>query len=208
MEVAVALVLALLLIKNTGLNQFFRTIFILPLGIPTVVAATNMSYIFSTNGWFNKVLRDLHIIATPVMWTEGGFTSLFMVILSDMWKVTPLVMLILMAGLSNIDEDLYRAARIDRANTWQIFRNITLPLVMPAITMAVIIRGIDAFRIFGLPLVLMGHNLKVLGTYAYLEYAEYNNVHLSAASSTILLFMILLSLTFYIRIVGRKAVES
>jgi trehalose transport system permease protein len=134
----------------------------------------------------------------------GGVRSLIMVILSDCWKVTPLVMLILLAGLAAIDRDLYRAARIDGAGGFYIFRRITLPLLLPFITAAVIIRGIDAFRIFALPLILMGQNLKVIGTYAYLEYVEYNNPYLSAASSVLLLSMILVAVLIYIKAVGRK----
>ena len=116
-------------------------------------------------------------------------------------------MLILLAGLESIDRDLYRAARIDGANSLYIFRRITLPMLLPFITAAVIIRGIDAFRIFALPLILMGQNLKVIGTYAYLEYAEYSNPYLSAASSVLLLFMILTAVLIYIRAVGRKGMS-
>lgn len=95
---------------------------------------------------------------------------------------------------------------MDGAQGCYIFKRITFPLLLPSITACVIIRGIDAFRIFALPLILMGQNLKVIGTYAYLEYMEYNNVYLSSASSVILLIMILMTLLFYIRIVGKKGI--
>jgi len=109
--------------------------------------------------------------------------------------------------LQSIDRQLYKSARIDGAGTLYIFRRVTLPLLLPSLTAAVIIRGIDAFRIFSLALVLMGQNLKVVGTYAYLEYSEYNNEHLSAASSVVLLGVIMLAVAVYIRSVGKKGLQ-
>ncbi len=77
---------------------------------------------------------------------------------------------------------------------------------MPWISACVIIRGIDAFRIFALPLILVGQNVKVIGTYAYLEYVEFNNPYTSAASSVILLVMILIAVLLYIKAVGKKGI--
>jgi trehalose transport system permease protein len=167
-----------------------------------------MSYMFSTSGWINRILIDLSLMDSPVYWMAGGLKSLLMITLADCWKVTPIVMMILLAGLQSIDRDLYRAARIDGASGFYIFRRITFPLLLPFITMAIIIRGIDAFRIFALPLILMGQNLKVIGTYAYLEYMEYNNPYLSAASSVVLLVMILTGVAIYIKAVGRKGIAA
>lgn len=203
-ELAIGMVLALLLTYNNKLRVIIRPLFILPLAIPTVVVGVMMGYIFSTSGWLNHILLRLHIIERPIMWMGGGFKSLFMIILADSWKVTPFVMLILSAGLESIDRQLYNSARIDGASVFYIFRRITIPLLMPSITSAIIIRGIDAFRIFALPLILMGQNLKVIGTYAYLEYIQYGNIYLSSASSTILLFMILIAVIFYIRLTGKR----
>lgn len=203
-EITLGLVLALLLFKNSGLKRFLRPLFILPLAIPTAVAGVTMGYLFSNSGWINRILMDIGLIKSPIYWMSGGIRSLMMVALADTWKVTPIVMLILLTGLQSIDDSLYKAARIDGAGNFYIFRRVTLPLLMPAITSAVIIRGIDAFRIFALPLILMGQNLKVVGTYAYLEYAEFNNYYTSAASSVILLLMIFTAVIVYIKTAGRK----
>ncbi|MGA1844992.1 MAG: carbohydrate ABC transporter permease [bacterium] len=208
LEIFAGLLLAMILaarIKGTGI---LKSLFMLPLAIPTVVAAVMMSYLFSTSGWINRILLDLGIIHAPVMWLQGGVKSLFTIMAADSWKVTPLVMLILLAGLQSIDRDLYKAARIDGAGGWYTFRRVTLPLLMPCITAAVIIRGIDAFRIFSLALILMGENLKVIGTYAYLEYAEYNNPYLSAASAVILFLMIMGAVFLYIKAAGKKGVQA
>jgi len=206
LELFFGLALALLLSTRYRFLRLLRSVFVLPFAIPTVVTGVIMSYLFTGGGWVNRILIDMAIIRTPINWMSGGFRSLIMVTLADCWKVTPLVMLILLAGLESIDRELYRAARIDGASDFYIFKRITLPLLMPSITTAVIIRGIDAFRIFALPLILMGQHLKVVGTYSYLEYMEYGNPYTSAASSTILLVMIMSAVLFYIRSVGERGV--
>jgi len=207
-ELLVGMMMALILARSRPGNNLIRTLFLLPLAIPTVVVGVMMSYIFSTSGWLNRILTDLHILTTPVHWTSGGPISLTMVILADSWKVTPLVMLILLAGLKSIDRTLYEAARVDGADAIQVFRRISLPLIMPYVTTAVIIRGIDAFRIFALPLVLMGENLKVIGTYAHVEYMQYENIPLSAASAVILFAMIMTSVYLYIKLAGREGIQA
>ncbi|MFA5100909.1 MAG: sugar ABC transporter permease [Candidatus Omnitrophota bacterium] len=208
LEISFGLILALAVSKNYKLIRYTRAIFILPLAIPTVVVGVVMSYIFSSSGWLNRILLDTGLIHQPVYWMSGGIRSLLMVSFADTWKVTPLVMLILVAGLQSIDKSLYKAASIDGAGAWYIFRRVTLPLLMPSITACVIIRGIDAFRIFALPLILMGQNLKVLGTYAYLEYTEFNNPYISAASACILLGLILFAAAVYVKAVGRKGLAA
>jgi trehalose transport system permease protein len=114
--------------------------------------------------------------------------------------------LILLAGLEAIPGDLYEAARTDGASRWRQFRAITLPLLKPALTMALIVRGVDAFRIFALPLALVGRGLPVMSTYAYVEYLEYGSPHTAAASSAILLAMILLTVGTYLWLVGSEEV--
>ena len=206
-EIGLGLGLALMLSHRSKPVRCLRPLFMLPLAIPTVVVGVIMSYLFATSGWINRILLDLSLIDAPIRWTGGGIISLFMVILADSWKVTPLVMLILLAGIEMIDRDLYKAAHIDGATHFYVFRRITVPLLMPYITTAIIIRGIDAFRIFALPLILMGQNLTVVGTYAFLEYTEYHNQYLSAASSVVLLGMIFIAVLLYIKAVGKKGIQ-
>jgi trehalose transport system permease protein len=208
LEIGLGLLLAMILSFQGRGTGVLKSLFMLPLAIPTVVAGVMMSYVFSTSGWLNRILLDLGVIDRKILWLTGDFKSLLTVIAADSWKVTPLVMLILLAGLQSIDRQLFKAARIDGASPWYIFRRITLPLLMPAITTAVIIRGIDAFRIFSLVLVLMGENLKVIGTYAYLEFAEYHNRYLSAASAVILFAIIIAAVLVYLRLAGRRGLQT
>lgn len=205
-ELLAGMVLALILAEKFVGRGVFRAIMLLPLGIPTIVSASNMAFIFSTQGFLNEFLYRIGLIEVPIDWRTGAVTPLLSIIAADMWKVTPLVMLILLAGLESIDKQLYEAARVDGAGRWHSFRHITLPLLKPYITMALVIRGIDAFRIFELPLVMAGRHVPVMSSYAYFEYVERNNPHTSAAGATILLLMILITITVYLKAVGTEEV--
>ena len=187
-------------------HSWMRVLLLLPLGAPTIVAASAMRYVFGTVGYVNEILYRFGLLTLPIDWTGSRALAIFTVAVADTWKVTPLVMLILLAGLQSIPRDAYEAARMDGASRGQQFLYVTLPLLRPSITMALIVRGIDAFRIFALPLALAGRNLPVLSTYAYVEYLEYGNAHTAAASSTILLLLILLAIGTYLRLAGTSEV--
>ena len=215
LEMLLGLGVALLLSQEFRGRGLFRAIMLLPMGIPTVVAATNMRYLFGSSGYLNEFLFDISTLLThlgvlseplPRLNFLQEPLALFGVAISDMWKVTPLVMLILLAGLESISRDIYEAAEVDGASSWQRFTHITLPLLRPAITSAVIIRGIDAFRIFVHPLALgVSGQVPVLASFAYNEYTK---AHLttSAAASTILLVMIMIAVIAYLRLVGAEEV--
>jgi len=206
LELALGLAAALALAGGGRALGWVRVALLMPLGVPTIVAASAMLYIFGTAGYLNEVLYRLGVIDLPIDWTGSRWRAVVTVAVADAWKVTPLVMLILLAGLQAIPRQLYEAARTDGATPWQQFARITLPLLRPAITMALIVRGVDAFRIFALPLALTGRNLPVLSTYAYVEYLEYGNPHTAAASSTLLLLMILVAVAAYLKLAGREEV--
>jgi trehalose transport system permease protein len=185
-----------------------RTVVLLPLGVPTIVAAVVFSYVFGGAGYLNEVLRRLGVVATPIDWTGGDWVSLGVLLLADLWKVTPLITLILLAGLETIPDSALEAAEVDGASGWRRFWYVTLPLLRPSITMAVIVRAIDAFRIFELPLILTGKSTPVLGTLAYSEYYDYDNPFTSAAAATLLFALIALCLTVYLGLMARRGVEA
>ena len=202
LELCLGLVAAVILAGRLPAQGLVRALLLIPLGVPTIVSASAMRYVFGTVGYLNEVLNRLGLIALPIDWTGNRALALLTVAVADAWKVTPLVMLILLAGLQAIPRELYEAAQTDGAGPWHQFLRITLPLLRPALTMAVIVRGVDAFRIFALPLALAGRHLPVLSTYAYVEYLEYGNQHTAAASSAILLLMILITIGAYLRLAG------
>lgn len=208
LEMSTGMVVALLLTTKSRFRGIFRAITMIPMGVPTIVSGVVMLYIFSSNGYLNEFLYRLGLIKLPIDWAQGGLRTLFMVAVADMWKVTPLVIILLLSGLESIPADVYEASAIDGASPAQHFFRITLPLIKPFFTIALILRAIDAFRIFELPMVLAGRNTMFLGTYAYSEYFDYNNIHASGAASTILLIVIALFVFGYILTVGSREVDQ
>ena len=176
LELSIGLAVALTLNASFKFRGFVRTLVLVPLGVPTIVSGAVMLLIFSRSGYLNSVLFWVADVVsllpgvewefTPLAWTvSGGWRTLFTIAIADMWKVLPVVTLIFLAGLQSIPEDVYEAAAVDGATKWQRFFRITLPMLVPFITMALILRAIDAFRIFELALVLAGRIEPVLSTY-------------------------------------------
>lgn len=219
LELALGLGVALLLHTRFPLRALVRTVMLLPLGVPTIVSGAVMLLVFSRSGYLNSVLFAVSdaVNAVPgVEWrfvplsltVTGGWRTLLTVAIADMWKALPIVTLIFLAGLQAIPEELYEAASVDGATRWQRFRRITLPLLVPYVTMAVILRAIDAFRIFELALVLAGRIEPVLGTYIWSRYGPpTSDVYTAAAASMVLFGLILVFVVLYLRlVVARRSV--
>jgi trehalose transport system permease protein len=208
LQLLVGLGVAMILQKLARGRSIVRTIVLIPLGVPTIVAGVIFTYVFGSAGYLNELLSRLGVITTPVDWTQGNWLSIGVLLVADLWKVTPLMTLILLAGLETIPESALEAAEVDGASGWRRFWYITLPLLWPSLTMAVIVRAIDAFRIFELPLILTGKSTPVLGTLAYSEFYEYDNPFTSAAAATILLGLIALCIMSYLGLVARRDSEA
>ncbi|MBO8163432.1 MAG: sugar ABC transporter permease [Brevibacillus sp.] len=202
LQLVVGLAIALMLKQKFAGRGFFRSLLLVPMGVPTLVSGVTLLFIFGQTGYFNELLWRLGLIETQPFWLGGGLETLFVIIFADMWKVLPLTILILLAGLESIPEDVYEAAAVDGAGSGQMFWRITLPLLKPSITMAVILRAIDSFRIFELPLVMAGKNAPVLSTFAY-EAFRRNQFGLSGAAATVLLVIIFVFIVFYLMVLER-----
>jgi trehalose transport system permease protein len=219
LEVGVGLAIALALNVNFRGRGFVRTVLLVPLGVPTIVSGAVMLLIFARSGYMNSVLAlfsslidkipGVHLTWTNVSWTvAGGWRTLLTVAIADMWKVLPIMTLIFLAGLQSIPEDVYEAADVDGATKWQRFARVTLPLLVPYFTMALILRAIDAFRIFELALVLAGGIEPVLGTYIANRYLPPTNDPFTSAAASIVLFgIIMLFIALYLKFVARFQVQ-
>lgn len=203
-ELTLGLILAMILTRDFKLRGLFRSLMLVPMGVPTIVSAVTLMYVFDTSGYLNELLFRMGLIKLPIDWAAGGMRTLLMVVVADAWKVTPIVVLLMLAGLESIPEELYEAASVDGATGWSAFWRVTLPLLRPAITMTVIVRGVDTFRIFELPLVLAGRVNPVLATFAYTEYQQYHNNHTSGAASSFLMGVILIFVVLYLITVERE----
>jgi trehalose transport system permease protein len=204
MEMVFGMIIALMLAKQFQGRGLFRSIVLIPLGVPTLVAGAAMLYFIGFNGYLNEFLLDLGIIDVPVYWQQSGIRGMFVIALSDLWKATPLVVLILLAGLESIPGDVYEAAGIDGANGWQKFVHHTVPLLMPSITMALILRAIDAFRIFDIAMVIAGQSIPVMSSFVYFDYRA-GNTNTAAAAAVILLLMIVVFVIAYVLFVARRS---
>lgn len=204
MEMVVGLAIALMLARTFTGRGLFRSVVLLPLGVPTLVAGAAMLYFIGFNGYLNEILLDLGIIDVPVYWQQSGIRGMFVIALADLWKTIPLVVLILLAGLEAIPGDVYEAAGIDGAGAWQKFVHHTIPLLMPSITMALILRAIDAFRIFDIAMVIAGQSIPVMSSFVYFDYRA-KNTNTASAAAVLLLLMIVVFVLAYIFLVERRS---
>ena len=162
LEIIFGMALALALDALARGRGIARVVVLLPWALPTVVAALVWRFMFESRG-IGGVL--------DVDWLSRPFAAWVPIVLGDVWKSTPFVALLLLAGLQSIDATLYEAARIDGAGRWRRFTQITLPQLVPAITVAVVFRTMDAFRVFDLVYVLTGGGpgtaTEVISLYAF-----------------------------------------
>ena len=145
------------------LNQAFRgrsivrTITLIPWALPTAIMGIAWAWIFNDQyGVVNDILRRLGLIDAGISWLGDPTLAMIAVILADVWKTTPFIALLLLAGLQSISNDLYEAHSLDGASAWQSFWNITIPLLMPQIVIALLFRFAQAFAIFDLIQVMTG----------------------------------------------------
>jgi ABC-type sugar transport system permease subunit len=205
LELLFGLAAALLLNRIGRGRTTTTTAVILPWALPTVVAATMWSLILSDRiGLVNSVLTQLGMLHEPLVWL-GPHLAMVSVILADVWKTTPFVAIILLAGLKSIPRHYYEAAELDGAGRWQSFRAITLPLLRPFIAVAVLFRAMDAFRIFDLIWILTGgaSRTETLSIYIYKVLFRYADMGYGSALTValfVIIFLMSLGLIRFMRV--------
>ena len=190
----VSVVLELLLGMGIALvlNQRFvgrglvRTIAILPWALPTALIGLAWTWIFNDQfGVVNDILQRSGLINSGINWLGNPTLAMVAVIFADVWKTTPFISILLLAGLQSISSDLYEAYAVDGATPWQSFRNITLPLLLPQILIAVLFRFAQAFGIFDLIAVMTGGGpggaTEVVSLYIYSTVMRYLDFGYGAA---------------------------
>jgi multiple sugar transport system permease protein len=198
-ETLLGLVMALIMhaaFKGQGL---LRTVVLVPWAVLTVVTAIMWKTIFDPNlGFVNTLL------GTNTVWLGEEPQALLVMIFADIWKTAPFMALLLLAGLQVIPSEIYEAAKVDGATAWQRFRRITLPLLMPALLVALIFRTLDALRAYDLPKVLTNgaNGTETLSLIAARTFQE-NRLYGEGAALSIMTFIIVMAVSFaYIRLVG------
>ncbi len=212
LEVLLGLGIALVIHEQFRGRGWVRAAALIPWAVPTVVASQMWRFIFNDQYGFANLLLFGDRIADYVPWLAYPGFAWVAIVLADVWKTSSFAGLLILAGLQLIPDDLYDAARIDGANAWRRFWHITLPLLRPALLLALLFRTMDAFRVFDLVFVMTqggpGGATQVLQFYGYKAlFTEGRMGYGAAISVTVFLAIFLLSLV-YIRAVGSKLMEK
>jgi multiple sugar transport system permease protein len=204
-ELVIGLAMAVAMHQAFRGRAILRTVVLVPWAILTVVTAITWRTIFEPDlGLAPVVLDKLGLPGAHVVWLGQSGYAFAVMVFADVWKTAPFMALLLLAGLQVIPEDVYEAAKVDGASTWQRFTRITLPLLRPAILVALIFRTLDALRIFDLPFVLTqgANGTTTLSILSYDQFSQ-NRLLGEGSSLAILTFLIVMGVSFlYIRLVG------
>jgi ABC-type sugar transport system permease subunit len=196
LELVFGLAAALLVNRIIRGRTAMNSSLIVPWALPTVVAATMWSLLLNDRvGLVNSILERLGLMTEPIVWLGPKF-AMTSLIAADVWKTTPFVAIILLAGLKSIPSQYYEAAALDGAGKWATFRSITLPLLRPFIAVAVLFRTMDAFRIFDLVWVLTGGASRTETLSVYIQKVLFRYADLGYGSTmTVALFFIVFALS-------------
>lgn len=198
LETVIGVAMALIMHKAFRGRALVRAGILVPWAVPTAISALLWRWIFNSNGIANAV------IGHQILWTTEGFHAKVAVIIAEVWKTGPFIGLLVLAGLQVIPKEVYEAARIDGASALRQFWHITLPLVKPALLVAVLFRCLDALRMFDLPYILIGAQKNSVETLSMLAQNEASNVRFGPASAyavLLFLYVFLIALAF-VRLLG------
>ncbi len=207
LELTLGMIIALVMHRAIFGRGVVRTSVLIPYGIVTVVAAFSWQFAFDVDTGF---VNQLPFIADDKAWFGDRFSSFAVIIMAEVWKTTPFMALLLLAGLVTIDDGLYEAAKVDGASAWQRFWKITLPLMKPAILVALLFRTLDAFRIFDNIFIMTGgaqdtQSVSILG---YNQLIERLNLGLGSAVSVLIFICVFLIAFLFIKGFGVKMNEG
>lgn len=208
-ELVLGLAVALLINRAFRGRGIIRASVLIPWAIPTAVAAMMWGFLYDgQSGVVAHYLQVLHIIpdASWLLSTSNG--GMFSVILADVWKTTPYMALLLLAGLQTIPASLYEASNVDGANKFQQFWNITLPLLKSSILVALLFRTLDAFRVFDLIYVLTGggpaNATESISIYAYKTLFAQQNFGEGSTLSVIVFLCVAIISFIYVKLIGSE----
>ncbi|QKW37669.1 sugar ABC transporter permease [Actinomadura sp. NAK00032] len=198
LETLIGVAMALIMHQAFKGRAIVRASILVPWAIPTAISGLLWRWIFQADGAANALLRE------QILWTADGFPAKAAVVIAEVWKTSPFIGLLVLAGLQMIPRDVYEAARVDGAGPVQQFFRITLPLVKPALLVAVLFRMLDVLRMFDLPAVLIGVNQKSVETLTMIAWFEASNLRYgsAAAYATILFLYIALIAYLFVKLLG------
>jgi multiple sugar transport system permease protein len=206
-ELVLGMVIALIMHRAIFGRGVVRTVVLIPYGIITVVAAFAWQFAFASESGF---VDNLPFIADEKNWFGGHISSLAVIIMAEIWKTTPFMALLLLAGLVTIPNELYEAARVDGASAWQRFRKITLPLMKPAILVAVLFRTLEASRVFDSIFIMTrgAQNTESVSILGFNQLINRLNLGLGSAISVLIFIGVVLIAFLFIKGFGVKVEEG
>jgi trehalose/maltose transport system permease protein len=209
LETILGMAIALTLNAHFRGRGLLRAAVLIPWAIPTVVSAQMWNWMYhDVFGVINEVLKMLGLITEPIAWTASPDTALLAIIMVDVWKTTPFMALLLLAGLQMLPQECYESARVDGVHPIKVFFKITLPLLRPALMVAVIFRALDALRIFDLIYVMSGNNKDTMSmsVYARQQLVDFQDVGYGSAAATLLFLIIAMITVIYLTLgkIGRE----
>ena len=197
-ELVIGMIIALIMYRAIFGRAIVRTSVLIPYGIVTVVAAFAWFFAFLPGPGF---VNNLPVVDDDFAWFGERFTSFAVIIAAEVWKTTPFMALLLLAGLTTIDRGLYEAAKVDGANAVQRFFRITLPLMKPAILVALLFRTLDAFRVFDSIFIMTGggQNTESVSILGYNQLISRLNLGLGSAVSVLIFLLVLMIAVLFVR---------
>jgi multiple sugar transport system permease protein len=205
-ETVIGMGFALIMNRAFRGRALVRVAILIPWAIPTAVTAKLFFFIFAFDGIANSLFH------THILWTGDAWPARFAIIIADVWKTTPFMALLILAGLQVIPTEVYEAGSIDGASRWQQFRLITLPLVKTALMVAVLFRTLDVLRIFDLPWILTqggGGNGHATTSLSILVINQLRSgTHSAAALSTITFIIIFFVAFIFVRFLGANVASN
>ncbi|WP_437684114.1 carbohydrate ABC transporter permease [Sorangium sp. So ce131] len=203
-ELALGLAIALIVNSRFKGRSAVRAAMLIPWAIPTVISAQMWKWMYNdVYGVFNDLLVNrLHLLDRNVAFVADPGVSFWAVAVIDVWKTTPFMALLLLAGLQLVPGDLYEAARVDGATTLQQFTRITLPLLRPSMLVALIFRTLDALRVFDIFFVMFGNrpDMQTMATYAQQTLVSVSNIGYGSAISVALFLIIAVFIMIYLAV--------
>jgi trehalose/maltose transport system permease protein len=203
LETILGMMVALVLNANFKGRGIVRAAILVPWAIPTIVSARMWSWMFHDQfGIINDAMLKLGLIAAPIAWTASADTAMTAVLIVDVWKTTPFMALLILAGLQMIPQDIYEAAKIDGVHPIKTFFKVTLPLVRPALMVAVIFRMLDAMRVFDLIYILTPNSssTKTISVLSRENLIDFDKFALGSAQATFLFVMLTAMTLLYIKL--------
>lgn len=206
-ELVLGMAIALVMHRAIFGRGVVRTSVLIPYGIITVVAAFAWQFAFAPDTGF---VNHLPLISDEMDWFGGRFSSFAVIILAEIWKTTPFMALLLLAGLVTIDGQLYEAAKVDGASAWQRFVRITLPLMKPAILVALLFRTLDGFRVFDTIFVMTrgAQDTESVSILGYNQLISRLNLGLGSAVSVLIFLCVFLIAFLFVKGFGTRLDEG